>query len=561
MAFTFRGESGKTLGTADRAAEDLNITDWKLTFSNLADDTLSWTAKTRNATGAGTIVPDPGQVVELWEGGVRKFKGWAAFPKAGLDSVQVQARGPWWFLQREPLTSILEDGTGATGERTSFVFPTQSLRASIIDLLNRAIALGVPMSLGTIATMYAVPKISLSNMTFGAALAELLRWCPDCVAWFDYSVAGEPALNITRRSGMTALTLAVGNNVEAANVYPRLDQEVSRVELKYVDRVATTGRPRWQSQVAGSAVIGKRQIITVSGPEIAAFLPKDDFDSVQVQTVEWSAITDAFVKARDGGLASISASVGAVFGTVAASFIYYTGSTSDNKTQVIARVPGLLRSSDTGAAFPAGTVNLVISPTPLPEWAQKSLGAMPVTVTGTWVASWKDSLRGVNSSWNSVFQAMSAGATTYLSKWENGAETGSTKDYTVDYIARPFQVTGYLIDTAFPSLTTVYKPWDYDYLSPPAGLADNLRASQAWVPWEGSVTVVADEVSGDNSLNRKVRLSNAAADAATMDALLKSVSHDSRGRTTYELGAADRTDFGSLVNRIRREPSDNIVYL
>jgi len=561
MPFLFRGQAGKTLNATDRSAEDLKIESWSVRFANLADDTLSWTAKTQNAAGAGTIVPDPGQVVELWEGGQRKFKGWAALPQSSLKSVQVQANGPWWFLQREPLTSILTDATGATGERTSFIFPTQSIRISMIDLINRAIDLGLPLSLGTITTMYAVPKISLSNMTFGAALAELMRWVPDCVAWFDYTVSGEPALNITRRNAMTSLTLTVGNNVEASDVRPRLDQEVSRVELKYVDRVPTTGLPRWQTQNAGTNALGKRQVITVSGPEIAAILPKDDFDSMQIQTVEWNAITDSFVASRDSGLSSITASVGAVFGSVESSFIYYSGATSDNKTQVIARVPGLRRSSDTGAAFPGVTKHLVISATPLTEWAKKQLGAMPVAITGTWVASWKDSIRGVNAPWNSVFEAMTGGAVLYRSKWENGQESGSTKDYTADWLARPFQVTGFLINTAYAALTTIYKDWDYDYLTPPAGLAENLRAAQAWVPWQGSIKVVADEATGNNQLNRKVRLVNALPDAATMDALLKSVSHDSKGRTTYELGSPDRTDFGSLVNRIRREPADNIVYL
>jgi hypothetical protein len=47
-----------------------------------------------------------------------------------------------------------------------------------------------------------------------------------------------------------------------------------------------------------------------------------------------------------------------------------------------------------------------------------------------------------------------------------------------------------------------------------------------------------------------------------MDTLARAVEHDiQRGRTTVELGAPARLDFGSLVARIRREPKDNIVYL
>lgn len=561
MPITINGESGKSLNATVRSPQSLLIDSWALTHESLAEDTFTWTAKLDAPDGSGTIIPDPGQIVEVFQDGVRRFRGHAALPRYSLDSVTVQVNGPWWWMQRVPISSPQTDGVGATEDRTTFVFPTQSIRTSIITLIDRAVALGIPISRGTVSSAYSVPKVTLSNMTFGAALAELMRWMPDAVAWFDYT-GSTPALNVTRRADMTALTLTVGtNNVEQARIYPRLDQEVKRVELNYVDRNLTTGRTRYQKQAYGTNVLGKLQIVPISGPEIAAFLPKDDFDSVAVQTVPWNAITDAFVLQRDSGLASIQASVGGVYGSLEESFLYWTGASSDQKTQVIARVPGIRRSSDTGSGFPAATNHLVVSPTPLPEWAQKKLGAIPVTITGTWVASWKDSLRGVNSRWSATFEAMTAGATLYVGKWENGAETGSTKDYTVDWLARPIRVTGYLINTAYSSLTTIYKDWDYDYLTPPDGLAQGLQEAQDWVPWEGPVTVVGDEPALTNQLNRKLRVSNAHPDAAAMDALIRSITKDSRGRTTYQLGSPTRTDYGSLVNRIRREPADNIVYL
>jgi hypothetical protein len=157
--------------------------------------------------------------------------------------------------------------------------------------------------------------------------------------------------------------------------------------------------------------------------------------------------------------------------------------------------------------------------------------------------------------------AMQAGALTVNNGWENAETTGSAADYRVDWLARPFTVSGYLINTAYASLTTIYKDWDYDYLTPPAGLAEGLQEAQDWLPWEGPVTVVSDEPTLTNQLNRKLRVSGANSDAATMDALIRSITKDSRGRTTYQLGSPARTDYGSLVNRIRRDPADNIVYL
>jgi hypothetical protein len=118
------------------------------------------------------------------------------------------------------------------------------------------------------------------------------------------------------------------------------------------------------------------------------------------------------------------------------------------------------------------------------------------------------------------------------------------------------------INQSWPTLTTVYKPWEYDFLTPPAGLAANLVAAQNWVPWEGPVTLVADDCSGDNLLPGKYHIANGYQAQADMGAMARAVEHDiMRGRTTVELGAPARLDFGSLVARIRRDPKDNIVYL
>lgn len=566
MAWTIKGEAGKTLDATERTLEQLNIGPHGLHLGSLEEDVFNWTAETLNATGAGTIVPDAGQRVEVFAGATRIFRGHAAKPRVGLRNVTVQVLGPWWWLNRVSLSGEQADGSGAVAQRASFVFPTQDLRTSLIALATRAIAMGVPIALGTVAAMYAVPKITLANMSFAAALAELMRWCPDAVMWFDYTGSGLPILNISRRGGMSTLTRTVGTDpLEDVEIAPRLDLEVSRVDLKFVTRAVATGRPQWASQASGTATDGKIQIVTVSGPEIVDFLPRDDFDSVAVRTVTWTAVSNAFVLANDSALASIQKDHGGVFGGVGTTWTYWTGS-SDKKILTTRNFPPLALRSITGATIPTGTQHLVISPTPLPEWARQLLGAVEVEITGTWIAAWRDSERGTVG-WNATFTAMREGAAYVDNVWENGNNTfngsGSPSDFwRIDWLARPVSFRGYVIKTAYAALTSVYKPWDYDYLHPPAGLAAALTSAQNWVPWEGQITEVGDTVSGANVVQQKINLANGYAPCATMGALLRSVDYDGlRGRTTYTLGAPARTDFGSLVSRIRRDPKDNIVYL
>ena len=89
MAWYLKGEAGKTLDATARLLSALNITSCVLTFQSLAGDSLTWTAATADATGAGTIVPDVGQVVELYWNSTRKFRGHVTAPRMGSKQITI----------------------------------------------------------------------------------------------------------------------------------------------------------------------------------------------------------------------------------------------------------------------------------------------------------------------------------------------------------------------------------------------------------------------------------------------------------------------------------------
>lgn len=557
MAWTVKGVASAALDATARSWETLRVENWGLAFKSMADDVLTWTAKTEDATGTGAIIPDLGQIVELFLGSTRKFKGHAGKPVVELASVTVTVYGPWWWLSRTPLTQLTDDATEVEAERTSYVFPTQQLKTSLESLIARAIANGVPMVLGTVDAFYSVPKITLSNMSCAAALAELLRWAPDAVVSFDYS-GTTPAINITRRGNMDPLTYTVGTDkVETAKIAPRLDLEVERVELAYVTRQATTGLPQWANQGGGSATpaAGKRQMITVSGPEIADFLPKDDFDSVTVQTAN-AAISSALVAQRDAGLSAIVRTYGYLPGTIADYINYYVTSYDpgayNNRALFTRWFPVRYTiTDDAGTIIPTSSSKKLVISGDLPEWAMTLLGGVRVQITGTWVAT------NTSGVYSDVEKAIQLGGFGFMGGWvyQSGTDT-----YYVS--GRSFSISGVLIDTAYLTPTAIYKPWDYDYLTPPAGLATELAAAQAWVPWEGPIRIVGDPIDGSNLLNKTFNLAASQPACAIMNALAKGISYDGLlSRLTIDLGAPARNDYGSLVSRIKREPKDNIVYL
>ena len=185
----------------------------------------------------------------------------------------------------------------------------------------------------------------------------------------------------------------------------------------------------------------------------------------------------------------------------------------------------------------------------MPDWAVAALGMRKITVTAGWYVR-------TGTTKSAAFSALCAlpGAVASGPLYTGLYVTGY-------YCIINLTVTGWITQSAL-SNTTLYKPWEYDFVTPPAGLAANLVTAQNWVPWEGPITLVADDCSGDNLLPHKYNLAGTIAPCAIMAALAKGCSHDIKGgRTIITLGAPARLDFGTLVSRVRQEPKDNIVYL
>lgn len=571
MAWYIKGESGRTLDATLRELSALNIDSCTLKFSSLAEDILTWSAATEDATGAGTIVPDIGQVVELYYNSERKFRGHVMAPKVGSKKITIKVVGPWWWMTRITLTSQVTDATAVSAERASYVFSTLSHKTKLEGLIARAIANGVPMLAGTVGEIYDTPKITISEMNCAQALAELLAWVPDGVAWFDYSGASgtDPIFNIGRRGDFSLTSYTLGKDaVIDQDISPRLDLEVAQVSLDYVTRNPTTGLPSWANQLSGIFVAGKKQIITVSGPEISDALPADDFDSYDVQTAATNgAPFISFLFGRDPELIGLSTSGfvegGGSYFELLVDYIYASGWSTSGGSSGQTTIATTFTDKAGNAVSITGKTLIITDG--LPEWVKRELGRTfeEVNIKGDLVYQFL-----LNNNLGTSFPSPAdnplpdwfSGVTWYR-QFDGGQSVGGRQKHL--YAFHRYGVSGILVDTtAWSSLTTLYKPWDYDFLIPPPGLALNLKAAQNWVPWEGPITLVADEVSGENLLAAKYNLIGTLAACATMETLARNISHDIfNGRTTIDLGAPARADFGTLTSRVRRQPKDNIVNL
>ncbi|WP_193214924.1 hypothetical protein [Luteolibacter marinus] len=278
MALTLKGQAGMALDSASRAPALLKIRDMVLRKEALADDSLSWTARTEDLLGGETILPDLEQTVSLYQDAVRVFHGHVSDPRDMPYGARVTVLGPWWWLRRTQLTS-----TVSGSERPTIDLPEATVAANLTTILNRAIAKGLPIKIGTIDAAVTIPPQQLSEMSFADAVADQCKWITDGVAWWDYSGTGYPSFNLTRRDDMDETTLAKGNaagEVTDFEVAPMSELVASRVELTYMtgsgsDAVAAV-------QAAGTAAAGKTQVVAISGPERTEVLPTDFTDRLPV---------------------------------------------------------------------------------------------------------------------------------------------------------------------------------------------------------------------------------------------------------------------------------------
>ena len=384
------------------------------------------------------------------------------------------------------------------------------------------------------------------------------------MAWFDYSAEGElPKLKVSRRNGANAAeaaTFTIGTDIFEGDISisPREDLEVKRVELPYMDRHPNSGKPRFQRQSSGTTAPGKLQIVTVSGPEIVNFLPKDEFESASIKTVAASPITDNFVSANDSDLAAIKKEYG-ITGGVDYYFRTYSKSTNSlgGGVQVITELhqfPGVKYQRDNGSYLTNFSEKFLVVSAELPAWAKKQWKGIDVTITGTWISAWNYATQG--NSFSAGYTALRAGAQVGVGDFSDTV-SGDRRAW----LARPFSVRAVLLQsvTGMPdnppwaTAKTVYKKWDYEFLTPPTGMATGLRIAQDWVPWEGNFTLVYDEVTGSNNLGKPINIEGSETECETMKALVKSLEYDiQRGRAKYSLGAPARLDLGTAMGRVRR---------
>jgi hypothetical protein len=318
----------------------------------------------------------------------------------------------------------------------------------------------------------------------------------------------------------------------------------------------------------GLGTTGTRQVHPVAGEELDTYLPKNYFDNFPLQTATTSG--SPFLSWLIAKTPELSA-VLKKYGQLPLTLLTTVGSTLPVGTsgQSVTVLNGMGAPSFTKPDGTASTLTgktLVLSEKP-PEWAtQYTVEEVKVKVSLYYLFQVAELANGSvvlrpKPAWlaeiNWTLEQVSAGTVVI------GSVGTSTKNSSVTFYRKDVEVSGYLINTSAPTVTTIYRPQDYTYLNPPAGFASGMQESNGFDVYTGTISFRSALPGATRYRGSVVNVTGHRTEYETMLACVRGETLDlDSGTTTLTLGAPPRfSSYQNFMDRIRSRGSNNVIYL
>jgi hypothetical protein len=348
---------------------------------------------------------------------------------------------------------------------------------------------------------------------------------------------------------MPTITIQLGvDDVAMVEMAPRYENVVTGVTLTTASRNAA-GKTIFGFQTAGDGA----RLVSFSGPEIGAFVPPDNLPSVAIRT---TPVTGAWseIKVLDADIAKAIAQYGDFTpggGSVLYNMTYNYPTFNDFSTQYSALPSGVTIKNEAGGA---ATGNRFISGQMI-DFLKTDYGAVEttLTVTGNIVGQWL----GGRSAAPLLFQSLMSKIGVTRTGYDSPSGGTLVTQYSLSF---SYQVQ--VINLSYPTLTTLYAKAAYEYLQPPANMAENMRRAGDFAPYEGQV-MLNPKFPWANWIDNKLNVLNGGPELATAGALIESASVALQsGVVTLGLGNPARTSLNSVLARFSgASTKDNIVEL
>ena len=136
--------------------------------------------------------------------------------------IRYRVDGPWQWLERTPYLQLFKVPSDPTNPSSSLVNQARGrvvlgqagdgtkvyLGGILGSILAQAISAGAPIAYTALTLNQYVPWEEATDLSCAEALQRVLRWRPDLVCWWDYTV-NPPSLNFTPQASLSTISLAV----------------------------------------------------------------------------------------------------------------------------------------------------------------------------------------------------------------------------------------------------------------------------------------------------------------------------------------------------------------
>ena len=227
----------------------------------------------------------------IYSGGTIYFYGMFVDTKQGEEVPQAthdyELRGPWYWLEKHTFRQSWYGSSVPLSKLVLFVDingNAQTVKQTLTEILNYAIAKGAPLQIGTIDPTVNAPFQGATSLTCAEALQRVLRCAPDCITYLDYTTT-PPTIHIRQKSTLSAQNITLTDaQLTGLDLTPLYSSQVPAVVLEFDVTSTLNG-------ITSYAPAFDRWPVDATGDEFGALVANIDLKGVSGTLLQQSLTT------------------------------------------------------------------------------------------------------------------------------------------------------------------------------------------------------------------------------------------------------------------------------